>query len=82
MDKLKKSLMAPVASSIALICMLMALILSATKGTKSEIGMIVLVAAILLLTVSSIIQWIKYVRGYVDFAIGQELSQIDKETKK
>jgi Na+/alanine symporter len=62
--------------------MLMALILSATKGTKSEIGMIVLVAAILLLTVSSIIQWIKYVRGYVDFAIGQELSQIDKETKK
>jgi len=82
MDKLKKSLVAPVASSIALICMLMVFVLSATKGTKSEIGMIVLLAAILLLTVSTIIQWIRYLRGYVDFAIEQKLRQIDKETKK
>ena len=82
MDKLKKSLVAAVALSIALVCMLMVFVLSRTKGTKSDdIGVIIVLLALLPLTASAIVQWIRYFKGYVDFAIEQKLKDTNKETK-
>ena len=82
MDKLRTSMVAAVSSSIALICMLMIFVPSATKESKSEIWKVVLVLAILLLTVSTIVQWVKYLKQYVDFAIAQNLREINKKPEE
>jgi Na+/alanine symporter len=79
MGELKNSLVAAVSSSIALVCMLLVFVLNATKETKSDIVMIILLLAILLLTVSAIVQWLRYLRRYVNFAIEQNLKEIIKK---
>jgi len=70
-----------VASSIALVCMLIVFVLSATKEIRNDIEMIILLLALLLLTASAIVQWVRYFKGYVDFAIEQKLKDTNKETK-
>ena len=69
------------ASSIALVCMLIVFVLSATKEIRNDIEMIILLLALLLLTASAIVQWVRYFKGYVDFAIEQKLKDTNKETK-
>jgi riboflavin transporter FmnP len=81
MDKLKKSLVAAVTSSIALVCMLMVFVLSATKEVRSEIGTIIVFFALLGLTAGLIVHWVKYLKQYVDFAIEQKLSEHNKEAE-
>ena len=81
MDKVKASLVASVSSSIALVCVLLVFVLGATKETRNDTGMIISLPAILLLTVCAIIEWVKYLRRYVDFAIEKKLKDTSQETK-
>jgi len=78
MNEVKNSLIAAGASSFATVCMLIVFVLSATKETKSIIAMLVLLLAILVLTLSAIAQWVRYMRRHVDFTIDQRLREINK----
>jgi lysylphosphatidylglycerol synthetase-like protein (DUF2156 family) len=81
MNDVRKSLIAAGASSVATVCMLIVFAGAATKETKSIIAMVILLIAILVLTLSAIVQWVRYIRMYVEFAIQQKLGQHDKEGK-
>jgi Kef-type K+ transport system membrane component KefB len=78
MDEIKNSLIAAVASSFATVCMLIVFVLSATKETKSVVAMLVLLLAILVLTLSAIAQWVRYMRRYVNFTIDQKSKDTNK----
>jgi len=81
MDKLKQSLMSAVTLTLALVCMLIVFVVSTTKETRSEIGTIIIFFSLLGLTVGAIVQWVKYLKQYVDFAIEQKLRQKNKQAK-
>ena len=81
MDKLKTSPVAAVSSSIALVCMLLAFVLSVSEEEKNDIVMIILLLAVFLVSASTIIQWARYVKRYVNFAIEQKLKEINKKSE-
>jgi len=75
MDKLTKKLIAAVCLSIALVCMLMAMIISTATGKRSDVWLIIQVVVVLMATACAIGQWVKYLRGYVDFEIERRLKE-------
>ena len=77
MDKLKKSLVSAATCSIALVIML---ILTASDG-RSDIVEVIGFFALLAFTACTIWAWLRYLRGYVDFAIEQKLKEIIKKPK-
>jgi len=77
MDKLKKSLVFAATCSIALVIML---ILTASDG-RSDIVEVIGFFALLAFTACTIWAWLRYLRGYVNFAIEQKLSQHNKKGK-
>jgi len=81
MDKLKKTLVAAVVLTFALACMLILFVLSATKETRSEIGAIIVFFSLLGLTACVIVQWVKYLKQYVNFAIEEKFRQRNKQAK-
>ncbi len=80
-DKLTKILIGAVASSIVLVILLMVIMDSAATGTRSDFRRGFRSVLILMMTVSVIIQWVRYFRRYVDFAIERKLKDNNKETK-
>lgn len=79
MDKLRKTLMSAVGLSILLVCLLTAMIRSAGIETKSDFELNRQVVIALLLTVGAIVQWVRYLKGYIDFAIERKLKETDKQ---
>ncbi|MDH4240411.1 MAG: hypothetical protein OEW48_12690 [Phycisphaerae bacterium] len=79
MDKLTKTLIAAVVASFVLVFGLMAIIYSATTGTGSNVTWILQFLALLTMTASAIVWWVRYLRGYVDSAIERKLREIDKQ---
>ena len=77
MDKLKKSLVVAKTCSMALVIML---ILTASDG-RSDIVEVIGFFALLAFTACTIWAWLRYLRGYVNFAIEQKLKDTNKETK-
>lgn len=80
-DKLTKILIGAVASSIVLVILLMVIMDSAATGTRSDFRRAIRPVLILMMTASVIIQWVRYFRRYVDFAIEQKLNERDTEGK-
>ena len=81
MDKLTKILTGAVASSILLVILLMVIMDSAATGKSSDFRRAIQSVLILMMTASVIIQWVRYFRRYVDFAIEQKLKDTNKETE-
>ncbi len=82
MDELKKpSMMPAVTTTMALVCLLIVFVLSAAKKTRSEIGTIIVFFSLLGLTAGVIVQWVKYLKQYVNFAIEQKLREINKKSE-
>ena len=75
MYTLRKKLTTAVASSIAWVCLLMAMIISIAVGERSTVGLIISCVVVLAATVGAMIQWVVYLRGYVDFAIERKLKE-------
>lgn len=82
MAELKKPPMtAAVSITFASVCMLIVFVLSATRETRSEVATIIVFFALLVLTAGVIVQWVKYFKKYVDFAIKQKLSRNNKKVE-
>jgi hypothetical protein len=81
MDKLTKTLIAAVGASILLVFVLMAVIYSAAIRPGSTMIWILQFVALLTITFSTIVWWVRYLRGYVDWAIERKLTEIDKQKK-
>ena len=75
MYTLRKKLTTAVASSIAWVCILMAMIISIAVGERSNVSLIISSVVVLAATASAIMQWVVYLRGYVDFAIERRLKE-------
>jgi membrane protein implicated in regulation of membrane protease activity len=80
MDKLTKTLIAAVGASFVLVFALMAIIYSATIRPGNTMMIWILQFVVLLtLTASAIVWWVRYLRGYVDWAIERNLRDIRKQ---
>jgi Na+/alanine symporter len=78
MNEIKKSVMGATSSSLAVAIFL--IMLATDNGPRNDVSSIIFYIAILVLTYCTIMQWIKCVRKYVDFAIGQKINEV--ATKK
>ena|GEM_PF-5883332 len=76
MYTLRKRLTAAVASSIAWVCLLMVMIISIAVGERGSVSLIISCVVILGATAGAIMQWVVYLRGYVDFAIERRLKEV------
>jgi len=79
MNEIKKSVRGAASSSLAVVIFLIILATDAGKVTRSDILSITIFIAIVGLTYCTIMQWIKCVRKYVDFAIGQKMGEVVTE---
>jgi len=75
MDKLTKIRISAVCAGIALVCMLMVMIISTGTGKRSNVMLIIQVVTVLMATACAIVQWMEYLRGYVDSAIERRLKE-------
>jgi len=76
MNEIKKSVKRAASLSFAVVLFLILLATDKGKVARSDISSTLFLIAILVLTYYTIMQWIKCVRKYVDFAIGQKMSEV------
>jgi cation transporter-like permease len=79
MDDLRRTTVAAVVLSFTLVCMLLVFAMSAAQQPKAEAGSLVLLAAVLVLTYSTIFQWIRCAKRYIDHAIDRTLAREDEQ---
>ena len=77
MNKITKTLIAAVFTTLMSAFMLMGFIYSATIGDRSNMTWFLKFAALLAITAAAISWWVRYLRAYVDHAIKRELERID-----
>jgi uncharacterized membrane protein len=74
MNDLRGTTVAAVALSFTLVCFLLIFVMSVADRQGTEIKLIVLFAAVLVLTYSTIFQWMRCARKYIDYAIDRKLA--------
>jgi hypothetical protein len=74
MDDLRRTAFAAVALSFTLVCTLLLFALSVARRPEAEAGSLVTLAAVLVLTYSTIFQWMRCARKYIDHAIDRKLA--------
>ena len=81
MDELKKpSMVSAILLTLAALLDLMASFLMAASNTKSELLMTFVLCEIILIA-CAIAAWIMYFKAYVNFAIEQNLREINKKSE-
>ena len=77
MNKITKTLIGAVFTTLLSLFMLMGFIYSAAIGDRSNVTWSIKFASLLTITAAAIVWWVRYLRAYVDDVIKREMERIN-----